>query len=71
MTTALAPRTNLPASVAGSAAGASGGLTLEQLVSGVWEGLAARSPVACPVCSGVLRPLPGGASCAHCGSRLS
>lgn len=32
--------------------GARGGLTLDDLVTGVWEGLALRATVVCPVCAG-------------------
>lgn len=71
MPAAVAERIEGPAATAGSAAGASGGLTLEQLVSGVWEGLAARVPVACPVCSHALHASATGASCSRCRSSLS
>jgi len=53
-----------------------GGLTLEQLVSRAWEGLARRETVLCPVCSGVLRPQPGAGAapvegrCEGCGTTL-
>jgi hypothetical protein len=57
-------------------AGPGGGLTLEGLLSGAWEGLAARASVACPVCSGDMRPgsepgaAPVGGSCRECGAEL-
>jgi DnaJ-class molecular chaperone len=54
-----------------------GRLTLEELISGVWEGLAANETVACPVCDGRMAPRPGagpgsvGGGCPSCGSHLS
>ena len=33
-----------------------GGPTLDDLLSGAWEGLAAASPTSCPVCDGELVP---------------
>jgi hypothetical protein len=51
---------------------ASGGLTLDAKVSGAWEGLSARAPVACPVCASTMRALPaGGGECSRCGSTLT
>jgi hypothetical protein len=55
-----------------------GGATLDDLLSGAWEGLAgAWSPAACPVCGGELQPrwsagsgIVGG-RCRDCGSELS
>ena len=55
-----------------------GGATLDDLLSGAWEGLAAApSPPACPVCGGELQPrwsagagIVGG-RCRDCGSELS
>jgi hypothetical protein len=49
-----------------------GGATLDELLVGVWEGLSARRPVACPVCAGPMHPREGatGGSCQSCGSRL-
>jgi hypothetical protein len=60
----------------GRSVGPGGGLTLEGLLSGAWEGLAARSRVTCPVCAGEMRPrtaapagpLAGG--CRDCGAEL-
>jgi hypothetical protein len=56
---------------------AHGRLTLGDLITGVWEGLAVRA-VRCPVCAGEMtldhREDPGAppsATCAGCGSRLS
>lgn len=54
--------------------GLSGRLTLDEALVGIWEGLAARAAVACPLCSGVMRPRgPGetaGGRCADCGTTL-
>ena len=49
------------------------GLTLEQLLEGVWEGLRAGGAAECPVCHGSMRLSPGAASaqCAGCASALS
>jgi tRNA(Ile2) C34 agmatinyltransferase TiaS len=55
---------------------ARGGLTLDELIVGVWEGLAAHHTVACPVCGGAMTPRPGsgpapvGGRCRDCGSAL-
>jgi hypothetical protein len=59
-------------------ADAHGRLTLDELIIDVWEGLAVRASVNCPVCAGqmALRSVadsedsPTGV-CADCGSRLS
>jgi hypothetical protein len=68
-----------PAAVAPGSrrAGPGGGLTLEGLLSGAWEGLAARASVACPVCAGEMRPRgadaagrPVGGGCRDCGAAL-
>jgi hypothetical protein len=55
-----------------------GGATLDERLSGAWEGLsAAASAVACPVCAGELTPRwSAGAGvvagrCRDCGSELS
>lgn len=54
------------------ATGASGGPTLDELISGVWEGLSARVFVACPVCTRPLRAAsPAAVRCGGCGSTLS
>ena len=51
--------------------------TLDALMSGVWEGLAAHKSVACPLCGHEMRPdygahaLPIGGRCDDCGTRLS
>jgi hypothetical protein len=44
------------------------GLTLEDVVLGAWEDLAAGGPAECPVCHGRMR-MSGG--CQSCGSELS
>jgi hypothetical protein len=59
---------------------AHGGLTLDDLIVGVWEGLAVRATVRCPVCAGPMASrahnhnhahdtLAG--SCMNCGARLA
>jgi hypothetical protein len=55
-----------------------GGATLDDLLSGAWEGLtAAASSTACPVCHGELEPRWSagagvvGGRCRDCGSELS
>lgn len=49
-----------------------GEATLDELLVGAWEGLSARRPVACPVCSGAMKPRAGaaGGGCGDCGSQL-
>ena len=54
-----------------------GRATLEELVSGVWEGLAGHRTVACPVCGGEMAPRygaggaePVGGRCTSCHSTL-
>ena len=57
---------------------AHGGLTLDELITSVWEGLAVRGTVSCPVCSGSMvedrRDRDRGDSlsgtCLECGARL-
>jgi DnaJ-class molecular chaperone len=58
--------------------GAHGRLTLDDLVTGVWEGLAVRATVTCPVCAGSMTSGSDGANadtptgvCLSCDSRLS
>jgi len=53
-----------------------GGATLDDLLSGAWEGLAAACSTSCPVCAGELEPrwtsraaLAGG-RCRDCASEL-
>jgi hypothetical protein len=44
------------------------GLTLEDVILGAWEDLAAGGPAECPVCHGRMRPAGG---CESCGSHLA
>lgn len=52
------------------------GLTLDQLITGVWEGLSSHHTVTCPVCSGKMAPRygsgarPVGGRCQRCGTTL-
>jgi hypothetical protein len=54
-----------------------GGLTLDDLVVGVWEGLAAHRTVACPACGEAMTPrysagpAPVGGRCRSCGTTIS
>jgi hypothetical protein len=60
---------------------AGGEPTLDDVLSGVWEGLTARAPAACPICAGPLELVYGAhgdreqapevARCTSCGSSLS
>ena len=51
--------------------------TLDELLVGVWEGLAVHRPQPCPVCSGQMEPVYGaharplGGRCGSCGSKLA
>jgi hypothetical protein len=51
--------------------------TLDELLTGVWEGLAAHHPAACPVCGEHMTPeygahaRPIGGLCTSCNSTLS
>jgi hypothetical protein len=51
--------------------------TLDALVAGVWEGLAAHKSVGCPVCGEEMVPeyaahaRPIGGGCRSCGTKLS
>jgi hypothetical protein len=53
-----------------------GQATLEDVVSGAWEGLVAHRGVDCPVCGGHMSPrygagaAPVGGRCRDCGSAL-
>jgi hypothetical protein len=53
------------------------GATLEDVISGAWEGLTAHHAVACPVCHGEMSPRYGagaaavGGRCRDCGSSMS
>jgi hypothetical protein len=78
---ALEPRvTRGPAQSVGARAGSAdlgGEPTLDALVSGVWEGLAAHTSFACPACDEQMVPvygahaLPIAGRCQSCGTRLS
>jgi hypothetical protein len=48
-----------------------GGLTLEQLLDGVWEGLHATGAAECPLCHGRMTRTPSGGACGDCGSALA
>jgi hypothetical protein len=54
-----------------------GGATLDDLLSGAWEGLTAAASTTCPVCQGELEPRWSagagvvGGRCRDCGSELS
>jgi hypothetical protein len=54
-----------------------GAPTLEDLISGAWEGLSAHASVACPACGAEMHPRAGagsevlGGRCTGCGSELS
>jgi hypothetical protein len=50
---------------------AGGEPTLDDAVVAAWEGLAARSAVACPLCGGGMRPRAAGGRCEDCGTSLS
>jgi hypothetical protein len=61
----------------GSATDLGGEPTLDALVAGVWEGLAAHRSVGCPVCGEEMVPEYGaharqiGGGCRSCGTKLS
>jgi hypothetical protein len=54
-----------------------GGPTLDEVLTGVWEGLAAHHSQPCPLCGGEMRPLyaahsrPVAGRCASCESTLA
>lgn len=54
-----------------------GGPTLDDVVSGAWEGLLTRHTAPCPLCGGALAPRygaghgPVGGRCRDCGTELS
>jgi hypothetical protein len=54
-----------------------GGPTLDEVLSGAWEGLSAASPTSCPVCHGELVPRWSagagvvGGRCRDCGTEVS
>ena len=51
--------------------------TLDSLLSGMWEGLAAHRSVPCPLCGGEIKPeygvhaLPVGGRCQSCDTRIT
>jgi hypothetical protein len=51
--------------------------SLDELISSIWEVLAARQPVECPACGGRMEPTYGahsgpiGGRCGDCGSTLT
>jgi hypothetical protein len=51
--------------------------TLDELIAGAWEGLAAHGVVHCPICEEDMRPeygahaLPIGGRCTRCGTVLT
>jgi hypothetical protein len=53
-----------------------GGGSLDDVISGVWEGLSSHHTVTCPVCGGTMAPRygsgarPVGGRCRRCGSSL-
>ena len=48
-----------------------GGLTLEQVLESVWEGLHADGAAECPLCHARMIRTVAGGSCGDCGSTLS
>ena len=48
-----------------------GDLTLEQRISGVWEGLLSTGTADCPVCRGTMKRVGERGCCTRCGSVLS
>ncbi len=66
-----------PQAFAAETVGGGGRASLEDVLSGAWEGLAAHRTVGCPVCSGPMAPrygasgvAPVGGRCGDCGSVL-
>lgn len=59
------------------AAGSRGGPTLDDLITGVWEGLCANETAGCPACGGAMAPRysagasPVGGACRDCGTQLT
>jgi hypothetical protein len=57
--------------------GVGGEPTLDEVLAGVWEGLAAHRIVSCPACGADMQPrygapaLPIGGQCRGCGATLS
>ena len=50
---------------------AAGGLTLEERLTSVWEGLLAAGTAECPVCGDRMERSGPAADCHECGSKLS
>jgi hypothetical protein len=51
-----------------------GRLTLDDLITSVWEGLASEKMVRCPACGGTMRSRPAApevADCSDCGASLA
>jgi hypothetical protein len=69
-------RADITDSADGHRGASGGGPRLDDLVAGLWEGLAARRVVECPVCSAEMHPeygahaRPIGGRCKGCGSTL-
>jgi hypothetical protein len=57
--------------------GLGGEPTLDEQITGVWEGLAAQRPAPCPLCGGEMVPVygaharPVGGRCRDCATTLS
>ena len=69
------PRLRLDGALLAGMADAHGRLTLDELITGVWEGLAVRGAVECPVCASSMALGSHGddrqvGSCLSCGSEL-
>ncbi len=65
----------LDSALLASTADTHGRSTLDELITGVWEGLAVRGAVECPVCGGPMSSHGDGddrqaGSCMGCGSKL-
>jgi hypothetical protein len=70
-------RLRLDGALLAGVADAHGRLTLDELITGVWEGLAVRGAVECPVCASLMTLSSRGSgddqqvgSCFGCGSEL-
>jgi hypothetical protein len=70
-------RLRLDGALVAGTADAHGRLTLDELITGVWEGLAVRGTVDCPVCASPMALSSHGSSdgqqsgsCLVCGSKL-
>jgi hypothetical protein len=65
-----------PAAAAAVGGGETPRRTLDELITGVWEGLSSHHTVTCPVCSGKMTPRygsgarPVGGRCKRCASTL-